>query len=161
MTSVLAFPLEPQLSQLTPGLGEVASTLNSHQLSVPLTSSPKLAAMFYISRGRRIPLMLPWLGETSALFTLVAAQRPLKASPLPPQPTVGGAAVHGAGPAPPDPSTPTWPLVIQQGRGHSHHQGMAEVLGSSKEGGFLKARSASLRGEFVLSLAEDDQADWK
>lgn len=35
------------------------------------------------------------------------------------------------------------------------------MLGSSKEGGFLQARSASLRGEFVLTLAEDEQADWK
>lgn len=105
--------------------------------------------------------MLPWLGETSALFTLVAAQRTLKASPLLPQPTAGGAAVHGAGPGPPDPGTPTWPSVPQQGRGHSHHQGTGEVLGSNKEGGFLQARSASLRGEFVLTLAEDEQADWK
>lgn len=117
--------------------------------------------MFYISRGRRIPLTLPWLRETSALFTLVAAQRPLKASPLLPQPTAGGAAAHGAGPGPPDPGTPTWPLVIQQSRGHLNHQGTGEVLGSSKEGGFFQARSASLRGKFMLTLAEDEQADWK
>lgn len=56
--------------------------------------------------------MLPWLRETSALLTLVAAQRTLKASPLLPQPTAGGAAMHGAGPGPPDPGTPTWPSVL-------------------------------------------------
>lgn len=54
------------------------------------------------------------------------------------------------------PSTPTWPLVIQQGRGHSHHQGTGKVLGSNMEGGFLQARSAILRGEFMLTLAEDE-----
>jgi len=84
--------------------------------------------MFYISRGRRIPLMLPRLGETSALFTLVAAWRPLKHHLCSPgwqqeeQPHTGQALDLLA------PSMTTRPLVIRQGRGRLNHQGAGEVM---------------------------------
>lgn len=160
MTSVLAFPLATALS-VDPWAerGSLAIKLPSAFSAADLI--PKTRCHVLHQPAQRIPLMLPWLGETSALFTLGAAQRPLKASPLLPQPTAGGAACTGRALDLLTPSTPTWPLVIQQGRGHSHHQGTGEGLGGSKEGGFLQARSASLRGEFLLSLTEDDQNDWK
>lgn len=53
-------------------------------------------------------------------------------------------------------STTTRPLVIHRGRGCLNHQGVGEVLCSSKESGYLQATSASSREEFVLTLAEDE-----
>lgn len=100
--------------------------------------------------------MLPRLEETSALFTLVAAWRPLKHHlwSLNPrqeeQPHTGQALDLLVL------STTTQPLVIHQGRGCLKHRGAGEVLCSSKEGGYLQAANASSREESVLTLAEDE-----
>lgn len=116
MTSVLAFPLATALS-VDPWARRGSLDIKLPSAFSPADLIPKTRCHVLHQPGLRHSINAPLAQETSALFTLLAAQRPLKASPLLPQPAAGGVAAHGAGAGAADPGTPTWHPLFRRAEG--------------------------------------------
>lgn len=155
MTSMLVPPLATAFSV------DPSARRGSLDIKLPSAFStadliPKTCSDVLHQPGRHIPLMLLRLGETSALFTLVAARRSLKHHLRSPrlrreeQPHTGQAL-----------DLPT----SRPGRWLCERAEVAQTIKAQGRCHAVAKKVVSFRAEaqgvFVLTPAEDEQADWK